>query len=129
MGKAEPEGRRALVKPGAAEELGLGVQRGLPGAGTLKNEQEFMRNRNGGREVMLERGTGMGKRVACTGNSIVCPITIRKHISKENIFAMSSCFGRKQKGASVQLGASVPGRGQRPGTCKACRVKMEFGSV
>lgn len=80
--KAEPEGRRALVKPGAAEELDLGVQRGLPGAGTLKNEQEFTRNRNG-REVMLERGTGMGKRVACIGNSIVCPISIRKYICKE----------------------------------------------
>lgn len=128
MGKAEPEGRRVLVTSRAAEELGLGAQRGLPGAGTLKNEQEFTRYRNKGREVTLERGTSMGKGVACAGNtSRACPIAIGKCISKENTLAVSSCSGRKQKDPSIHLG--VPGRKQSPGMCTACQVKMEFGSV
>lgn len=117
-----------LVKPRAAEELGLGVQRGLPEAGTLKNEQEFTRYRNRGREVTLERGTNMGKGVACAENtSRACPTAVGKCVSKQSTFAVNSCLGRKQKDPSIHLG--VPGREQTPGTCTACQVKMEFGSV
>lgn len=117
-----------LVTSRAAEELGLGAQRGLPGAGTLKNEPEFTRYRNRGREVTLERGTSMGKGVACVGNtSRACPIATGKCVSKENTLAVSSCSGRKPKDPSIHLG--VPGRKQSPGMCTACQVKMEFGSV
>lgn len=66
----------------------------------------------GGLEGMLERGTrtSMGKGVAWVANSRAFPVTRRKYIFEENAFAVSSCWGRKQKGPFNSLGVPAEGR-------------------
>lgn len=79
----------------------------------------------GGLEGMLERGTGtgMGKGVARVRNSRAFPVTRRKYIFEENAFAVSSCWGRKQKGPFNLLGIPAEGRTW----AKAMRVQGLLG--